>query len=215
MRFSTFVTGALTAALVAAHPGEQEHVKEKERLARRTFLQNVERRDLSHCASKLKARGVEARNIQRRADKASALRRELGIPELHRTFAPLTCHDPLAIPMTVVESVCCTKSANMGSDSHPGRQSSDLNVNVTLNTSHHSDANYTINTPHDVIFASNASCVLSPEVVLGPYYVAGEYIVSNVTQDQVGVPLHLEVQVVNVETCEPIDNVYAEIWGTS
>lgn len=86
-------------------------------------------------------------------------------------------------------------------------------MNDVLNTSHHSSANYTIDTPEDVIFASNASCVLSPEVVLGPYYVAGEYIVSNVTQGQAGVPLHLEIQVVDVETCEPIDSVYAEIWG--
>lgn len=87
MRFSTFVTGTLTAALVIAHPGEEEHIKEKERLARRSFLENVERRDLSHCAAKLKERGVEARNIQRRAEKASAMRRELGLPEHFRTWA--------------------------------------------------------------------------------------------------------------------------------
>lgn len=84
MRFSAFILGALTAALVSAHPGDDASTKEKERLARRTFLDNVEKRDVSHCAAKLKARGVEARNVQRRAERASALRRELGIPELHR-----------------------------------------------------------------------------------------------------------------------------------
>lgn len=38
-----------------------------------------------------------------------------------------------------------------------------------LNTSHHSDKNYTSRTPADVIFAGNNSCVLSPEVTEGPY----------------------------------------------
>lgn len=50
---------------------------------------------------------------------------------------------------------------------------------------------------------------------MGPYYVAGEYIRSNVTEGQAGVALHLEVQFVDVETCEPVENVYAEIWGKS
>lgn len=86
MRFSTFATGALAAAVVAAHPGEDAHIKEKERLARRTFLDNVEKRDLSHCAAKLKARGVTDRNMQRRADKVAALRRDLGLPANYRMF---------------------------------------------------------------------------------------------------------------------------------
>lgn len=82
-----------------------------------------------------------------------------------------------------------------------------------LNTSHLSGEDYTLDTSEETIFASNSSCVLSPEVTEGPYYVAGEYILANITQGQVGVPVHLELQVVDVETCEPIDNVYAEIWG--
>lgn len=92
----------------------------------------------------------------------------------------------------------------------PGRD-----ANESLNTDHESDANYTIDTSADVIFASNSSCVLFPEVTLGPYYVAGEYILQNITQGQTGVPIHLELQVVDVDTCEPIENVYSEIWGKS
>lgn len=38
-----------------------------------------------------------------------------------------------------------------------------------LKTSHHSKENYTLATPADVLFASNNSCVLSPEVTEGPY----------------------------------------------
>jgi hypothetical protein len=41
--------------------------------------------------------------------------------------------------------------------------------NTVLNTNHHSDKNYTLATPADVLFAGNNSCILSPEVTEGPY----------------------------------------------
>lgn len=82
-----------------------------------------------------------------------------------------------------------------------------------LNTSHHSDEDYTLDTPEETIFASNGSCVLSPEVTEGPYYVSGEFIREDVTDGQAGVDLHLELQVLDVNTCEPIANAYTEIWG--
>lgn len=99
MRFSTFATGALAAALVSAHPGEKEHAKEMARLARREFLDTVERRDLSHCAAQLKERGIEARNIKRRAEKAAALRRKLGLPDLSRKFTCAVPFDPTTPPI--------------------------------------------------------------------------------------------------------------------
>lgn len=82
-----------------------------------------------------------------------------------------------------------------------------------LNTSHLSGEDYTLDTPEETIFASNGSCVLSPEVTEGPYYVSGEFIRENVTDGQAGVDLHLELQVLDVNTCEPIANAYTEIWG--
>ncbi|ATY59229.1 Intradiol ring-cleavage core [Cordyceps militaris] len=61
-------------------------------------------------------------------------------------------------------------------------------------------------------FKSNASCVLAPEEILGPYYVAGEFIRSNVVEDQVGVPVHLDISFIDVTTCKPLVNSYADIW---
>ena len=57
--------------------------------------------------------------------------------------------------------------------------------------------------------------MLSPEVTEGPYYVAGEYIRANVTDGQAGVALHLELQVLDVNTCEPVASAFTEIWGKS
>lgn len=97
-----------------------------------------------------------------------------------------------------------------------------------LNTSHHSEKNYTSETPADVIFAGNKSCVLSPEVTEGPYCkcmlallrnlgmtiidVSGELVRQNVTESEPGVPLTFEVQVINVKTCEPLTDVLLEMW---
>jgi uncharacterized protein (DUF2384 family) len=70
MHLPAFLTGALTVALVAAHPGEDHH---HEAVERRAFLENITRRDLSHCTAQLKARGYHDRSIQRRTELANRL----------------------------------------------------------------------------------------------------------------------------------------------
>lgn len=75
MHFSTVVATILGVTAVSAHPGVDES---KEHAARRDFLEHS-KKDLSHCAAKIKARGLEARNIQRRADYAAALIKKKGL----------------------------------------------------------------------------------------------------------------------------------------
>lgn len=75
MRFSSILTGALAAALVSAHPG---HDATQEQAVRRAYLQNS-KKDLSHCAAKIKARGLEARNIKRRENLANKLIEKRGL----------------------------------------------------------------------------------------------------------------------------------------
>ncbi|KAI9713191.1 MAG: hypothetical protein M1820_001176 [Bogoriella megaspora] len=83
-----------------------------------------------------------------------------------------------------------------------------------LNTTHHSNlTGLALDTDPSVLFASdNSSCVLTPEVTEGPYYVEGEYVRQNITEDQAGVALRLDVQIIDVETCEPISGVMLEAW---
>ncbi|KAI0452299.1 aromatic compound dioxygenase [Xylaria acuta] len=162
MRVST-ILAASAAVLVAAHPG---HDHSDEILQRRDFISNTKRSDLSHCAAKLKARGVEQRSTLRRRALADA-RSKRGII---------------------------------------GRDVSDKNK------SHLSDSGYTAETPLDTIFSSNTSCLLSPEVTEGPYYVAGEYIRQNITEDEQGVPLTLDIAIFDVDTCDPITDAWVEIW---
>ncbi|KAG7392006.1 hypothetical protein PHYPSEUDO_002712 [Phytophthora pseudosyringae] len=63
-----------------------------------------------------------------------------------------------------------------------------------------------------VLFGGDVKCVLEPEVTEGPYYVNGEFIRQDVTEDQVGVTFYAELQFVDVNTCEPVENLYVDFW---
>ncbi|KAK3349510.1 Intradiol ring-cleavage dioxygenase [Lasiosphaeria hispida] len=165
MHFSTFLTGTLAAALVSAHPG---HDLAAELAERKEALSQFSRKDLSHCAEKIKARGLEARAVARRNALAAQIRKRGNL-----------------------------KSRDLAS---------------LLNTTHHSSNGYTLQTPESTLFASNSSCILSPEVTEGPYYVAGEYVRENVIEKEPGVELTLDLQVLDIETCEPVKAAYLEIW---
>lgn len=115
MRFSTVFTAILVAG-AAAHPG---HDLSEEITERRAFKRVTRRNDLSHCAAKLEARGIEKRNLMRRASVANLRKRDL---------------------------------------------------ETDLATDHNNTSNgYSIYSPASSLFASNNSCILTPEVTNGPY----------------------------------------------
>ncbi|KAI7106200.1 aromatic compound dioxygenase, partial [Hortaea werneckii] len=62
------------------------------------------------------------------------------------------------------------------------------------------------------LFEDNSSCVLQPEVTQGPYYIDGELIRKDIVEDQEGVPLYLDIQLIDTSTCEPVPAVYMDIW---
>lgn len=64
----------------------------------------------------------------------------------------------------------------------------------------------------DSLFTGNLNCVLAPEVTQGPYFVTGEYVRNNVKECQEGVDLFLDMQFINVNTCEPVPNIFLDIW---
>lgn len=74
MHFSTIVAAVLGASIASAHPG---HDDTKEQAVRRAFLEHS-KKDLSHCSASIKERGLEARNTQRRAERAAALLEKKG-----------------------------------------------------------------------------------------------------------------------------------------
>lgn len=67
--------------------------------------------------------------------------------------------------------------------------------------------------PPSYDFISNASCILTPEVSNGPYWLpASEVSRQDIREGEVGVPMELEIGVIDVETCEPMEGVLISIW---
>ncbi|KAH8659961.1 Intradiol ring-cleavage dioxygenase [Xylariales sp. PMI_506] len=168
MRFTQLVVSGLAVlpSSVLAHPGHDVSIEAAER---RQFLGSVKRASLSHCASKLKARGVDKRNVARRAAALENARAKRGLKKRDLDSVLATSHNETSL-------------------------------------------GYTANTDESVLFSGNNSCVLTPEVTQGPYYVGGEYVRRNIIEDQEGVDTVIDYQVIDVETCEPVPDVYLEMW---
>jgi protocatechuate 3,4-dioxygenase beta subunit len=62
------------------------------------------------------------------------------------------------------------------------------------------------------VAAGAITCVLTPEMTEGPYYVSGEKVRRNITEGRPGVPLELALTVVNASTCKPIKGASVDIW---
>jgi protocatechuate 3,4-dioxygenase beta subunit len=60
--------------------------------------------------------------------------------------------------------------------------------------------------------AGLVSCVLTPEMTEGPYYVPGDKVRRNVTEGRPGTPLTLRLTVLNVSSCKPIKGAAVDIW---
>ena len=81
---------------------------------------------------------------------------------------------------------------------------------------HHSNlTNIGIGVDPSILFRGNTSCILTPEVVAGPYYIDGQNVRQNITDGQRGVPMHLEMQFVNIKTCAPATSLMVDIWSAN
>ena len=64
---------------------------------------------------------------------------------------------------------------------------------------------------YDVL--QNETCILTEEVTTGPYiWPQSQTLRQDMTEGQAGVPLLLDIGVMDVETCEPLDDVLVDIW---
>ncbi|PQE07779.1 extracellular dioxygenase protein [Rutstroemia sp. NJR-2017a BVV2] len=83
-----------------------------------------------------------------------------------------------------------------------------------LSISHHSGLDVTPTTTgvEDIIF-SNASCVLSTEGEVGPFWVSGEYIRTDLRETQPGIPIVIDGQFLDTTTCKPVTNLYWDVWN--
>lgn len=72
--------------------------------------------------------------------------------------------------------------------------------------------NITTESPHYSTI-QNDTCVLVPEVTAGPYvWPRSETLRQDMREDQAGIPLYLDIGVLDVNTCEPAPNVLVDMW---
>ncbi|KAL4890725.1 Intradiol ring-cleavage dioxygenase [Aspergillus ambiguus] len=97
------------------------------------------------------------------------------------------------------------------------RQLQARDTDAVLNKSHLANHPVSPSMPAAEIFkdSSQKACLLgpSPEGETGPYWIPGERVRSHIREGQPGVPVLLEQQYIDVETCQPIPDLYAELWG--
>ncbi|MFF3202114.1 intradiol ring-cleavage dioxygenase [Streptomyces sp. NPDC002962] len=60
--------------------------------------------------------------------------------------------------------------------------------------------------------AAAAVCTLTKEMTEGPYYLDGQYVRADITEGKAGIPLKLNLTVVDDDTCVPLSNALVEIW---
>ncbi|CZR61636.1 probable protocatechuate 3,4-dioxygenase beta subunit [Phialocephala subalpina] len=59
----------------------------------------------------------------------------------------------------------------------------------------------------------NDTCVLTPEVTSGPYvWPRSQTLRQDMSEDQPGVPLYLDIGVLDTNTCEPLEAVLVDLW---
>lgn len=194
---SSIVSAILGASLLAqqsvAHPGESRAELQKEVEERSTYL-STHKRSLAHCADALKARGNDVAMHARRSAMVEKLRKKRSISQ------GKCCETDILIYPSLITSI-----------DKPYLRARD--IDEVLATDHHSNlTGITPDTDPSVLFAGNNSCILTPEVTQGPYWVSGELVREDITEDQEGVALTLDIQIIDVNTCEPVPQAYLEIW---
>src|SRR5919199_82956 len=73
-------------------------------------------------------------------------------------------------------------------------------------------AGWRLGNPDAADGAAGAACVLTPEQTEGPYYIPREKLRRNITEGRPGIPLVLNLRVVDASTCKPIKGAAVDIW---
>jgi protocatechuate 3,4-dioxygenase beta subunit len=197
--FTTVVVAAL-AGFAAAHPGEKHDVHHMKReILARDNAARLGARSLAACGNSAHAQALKTRSIQRRADTVKSIREKRGIKS---GMDPMTMLKPEAD----LNNVAARKDK---------RALQDLVAWEATNHNQTGFYDYDMFSSISNVFDANTSCILAPNVTNGPYYVAGEYMRSNTIESEFseGVNMFLEVQYIDINTCEAIPAVAVDVWS--
>ncbi|GMF10259.1 unnamed protein product [Phytophthora lilii] len=116
-------------------------------------------------------------------------------------------------PMRRLQERAVARRAEAVENLRHERRQRRLDVDTVVATNHESSLpGVTADTSSSVLFGAEVACVLEPEVTYGPYYVLGEYIRSDMREDQPGIDMYIDVQVIDVSSCKPVTDMYVDFW---
>ncbi|RPA75064.1 aromatic compound dioxygenase [Ascobolus immersus RN42] len=92
------------------------------------------------------------------------------------------------------------------------RRSEYINAHIKMKRDLEFSPNPNLHKREHALSARAVDCVLAPEVTVGPYYVSSQLVRDDIREDQPGVPLLLDVQVIDVTTCQVIPKVIMDFW---
>lgn len=67
-------------------------------------------------------------------------------------------------------------------------------------------------TPAADASTTSGVCVLTPELTEGPYYLDDLLVRNDITEGKAGIPMDLQITVVDATTCAPIENAAVDVW---
>lgn len=198
------VAVALAPAIVLAHPGEVSSPEEAVLSARiRHAIADADHSELSKCGDTADTKSRAERAMARRMKTFQRLRKERGIT------------DGESSSEQVVSTPSIRSWLTQRSESHPYIHRRDNAAFAKWSAASHDKTGtfkFTTDTPHAQIFGANSTCILTPDNIIGPYFVHGEQIRSNIVEGHRGVPVHLEISFVNTQTCKATPNLLIDIW---
>ncbi|GIK07174.1 hypothetical protein Aspvir_002830 [Aspergillus viridinutans] len=98
-------------------------------------------------------------------------------------------------------------------DKYKKRSLAVRDTDKVVNNSHHSNLDVSVNTPATELFSKNPVCILAPEGEIGPFWVKGELIRHDISDGQAGIPIIIDGQFIDINTCEPIPDLYWDVWN--
>ncbi|RPA87328.1 aromatic compound dioxygenase [Ascobolus immersus RN42] len=199
MRTAQFLTALASLALLLPDVTLAHGSNSVETTARNNIHKRNAIRSLEKCSSKLRARDVVTRRQLRRrefVERRNAQRGGPGGPDRPgRPGRPDRPDRP-------------DRPSRPGGPSGPGGPgSSTANPSTTAPT-----PTSTSKPPSATDIFDNVSCILAPEAVVGPYYVSDMLVREDISEDEPGYELLLDVQVIDINTCEPVPKAMFDFW---
>lgn len=212
------------ATFTSAHPGESEehHLAEAQAIKETHHYIKRSGAAYSGCSNSARKRSLNNIVAERRAAEIAELRAKVKArkAELAKRQAPssVSGSGSAAMPSgTMGAGGPDGNSTGGGSGGGGGSATFDTYGETLLNTSHASTridltSNSTSSDLFDSSSGNDTTCLLQPEVTIGPYWVAGEFVREDMSEDQAGIALYMSTQAIDVATCEPVVGLYWEMW---